>query len=137
MMRDGLVRDVVRPCDPPPALTVSQWADGARVLPESSASRGARYRTDRVPYLRDVMDCSTAAGVQRIVVMKAHQVGASEAIYNVVAFHMVYRACPMLLVMPTADAGQAVAKERIGDLIRSTPAVRAVVHHKRSPGPLA
>lgn len=136
-MRDVLVHDVVRLCDPPPALTVSQWADASRVLPESSAARGARYRTDRVPYLREVTDCTTAPGVGRIAVMKAHQVGASETVYNAIAFHMVYRPCPMLLVMPTADAGQAVAKERIGDLIRSSPAVRAVVQHKRSPGPLA
>jgi phage terminase large subunit GpA-like protein len=133
----ALAPEVLRICEPPPALTVSEWSDAERLLPESSAARSARYRTAFVEYLRDVMDQATAPSVTRLAVMKAHQVGASEALYNVLGYHMQHQPSPMLLVMPTADAGQAVAKERIGDLIRSCPAVGAIVQSKRSPGPLA
>jgi hypothetical protein len=132
----ALAPDVLRICEPPPALTVSEWSDAERLLPESSAARGAAYRTAFVEYLRGVMDNAIAPGVTRLAVMKAHQCGASEALYNILAYHMVHRPSPMLLVMPTADAGQAVAKERIGDLIRSSPAVGAIVQSKRSPGRL-
>ena len=137
MAATDLAPSIVALCEPPPAFSVSEWADAERILPESSAARGARYRTAHVEYLRELMDSAFAPGLTRISMMKAHQIGASEALYNIIAYAMVHRPCPQLLAMPTADAGQAVAKERIGDLIRSCPAVRAVIHHKRSPGPLS
>jgi phage terminase large subunit GpA-like protein len=135
-MGDHLVTDIVRLYRPPPVLTVSEWADQARKLPERSASRGARYRTDAVPYLREVMDCTLVPGVTRIVLAKSAQCGGSEALHNVIGFHMAHRACPMLLILPTAESAQAASKERIGDLLRGTPALRALVETKRSPGPL-
>ena len=37
-------------------MTVSEWADRYRVLPPFSAEPG-RWRTARLPYLREPMDC--------------------------------------------------------------------------------
>ena len=58
----------------PPRLTVSAWADTFRQLPRTSAEPG-RWRTERVPYMRDVMDAFTQNDVERIVVKSAAQVG--------------------------------------------------------------
>src|SRR5690554_5240656 len=86
---------------PPPDLTVSQWADRERVLPETAAARGAKWRTDDVPYLRGVMDAVHEPGVTRIAVKKAAQVGGSEALHNILGYHMAFDPCPMLFVHPT------------------------------------
>src|SRR5580693_7759278 len=60
---------------PPPELTVSAWADRERYLsPESSAEPG-RWRTSRVPYLKEIMDAVTDPAIRKIVVIKSSQIG--------------------------------------------------------------
>ena len=45
---------------PEPPIPVSDWADRHRILPPTSAEPG-RWRTDRTPYLRAVMDALSTA----------------------------------------------------------------------------
>ena len=60
-------------------LTVSQWADVNRVLSTKSSSEPGKWRTDRTPYLREIMDClSSNNPIQQVVFMKGAQVGATE-----------------------------------------------------------
>ena len=42
---------------PDPLLTVSEWADRHRVLSQRASSEPGRWRTERTPYLREIMDC--------------------------------------------------------------------------------
>lgn len=66
--RDGL--------KPDPLLTVSEWADRYRVLSQRASSEPGRWRTDRTPYLKEIMDClSPASRVQRVALMKGAQIG--------------------------------------------------------------
>lgn len=70
--RDGLTPD--------PALTVSEWADRHRVLSPRASAEPGRYRTDRTPYMRAIIDAlSPTHPARRIVVMKSAQVGFWEA----------------------------------------------------------
>ena len=49
----------LRALEPPPDLTVSQWADKFRYLsPEASAEPG-KWHTSRAEYLRGIMDAIT------------------------------------------------------------------------------
>lgn len=118
---------------PPPKLTVSEWADQTRLLPETSGARGARWRTDSVPYLRGIMDAVHEPGITKIAVMKCHQVGGSEAMHNVLGYFIEYDPCPMLFVHPTSHVADEWSKERLSDMVRSTPALASVVREKRSP----
>jgi Phage terminase large subunit (GpA) len=69
--RDGL--------KPDPLLTVSEWADRYRVLSQRASSEPGRWRTERTPYLREIMDClSPASPVQRVALMKGAQIGGTE-----------------------------------------------------------
>ena len=56
---------------PPELRTVSEWADERRMLPQTSAARGAKWRTNAVPYLRAVMDAVNEVGVTKIALKKA------------------------------------------------------------------
>ena len=116
---------------PPPRFTVSQWADAHRMLPESSAARGARWRTATAPYLAGIMDVVHEPGVSMAALMKCHQSGGSEALQNIIGYSIQHDPCPMLVVHPTAAMAQAYSKERLSDMIRSTPALRAVVRTRR------
>lgn len=121
-------------CTPPPVLTVSEWADQERVLPEASAARGGRWRTATAPYLAGIMDAVHEPGVRKIALMKCHQSGGSESLNNILGYYIEHQPAPMLLVHPTALAAEAFSKERLSDMIRTTPALRAVVQDKRMPG---
>lgn len=117
----------------PPDLTVSEWSDEKRILPETSGARGSRWRTAAVPYLRGPMDAVHEPGVNTIAVRKCSQVGGSEALHNILGYHIEHKPCPMLFVHPTTEVAEEWSKERLADMIRSTPALRAVVRDKRQP----
>lgn len=118
---------------PPPRLSVSEWADRTRLLPETSGARGARWRTSAVPYLRGIMDAVQEPGVSKIALMKCHQVGGSEALHNIVGFFIEHDPCPMLFVHPTAHVADEWSKERLADMVRTTPALTSLVREKRTP----
>jgi phage terminase large subunit GpA-like protein len=118
---------------PPPALTVSEWADAHRHLPEASAAKGARWSNATAPYLVGIMDTTLEPGVQTLGVMKASQTGVSECVNNAIGYFIEHRPSPMLLVHPTTGAAEAFSKERLGDMIGSTPALRRRVSDKRLP----
>jgi phage terminase large subunit GpA-like protein len=122
-----LIGDVAPSLAPPPELTVSQWADANRFLPETSGARGARWMTDAVPYLRGVMDAVHEPGVKTIALKKAAQIGGSEAIHNILGYHIEYDPCPILMVHPSDSVAEEWSKERLADMIRTTPALDAVI----------
>lgn len=126
--------DVVASWAPLRRLRVSEWADLHRRLPETSAARGGQWHTETTPYLRGIMDAVHEPGVRTIVVMKAAQVGGSEALHNILGYRMQYDPSPMLIVHPTMHVAEAWSKERLADMIRSTPALREVVQDKRISG---
>src|ERR1051325_53867 len=56
---------------PDPLLTISQWADKYRTLSQRASSEPGQWRTDRTPYLREIMDClSPSSHIERTVFMK-------------------------------------------------------------------
>lgn len=117
---------------PPPVLTVSEWADANRILPQSSAAVGAHWRTSHVPYLRGIMDAVHEPSVRKIAVMKAAQVGGSEAIGNIIGFCIEHDPAPIVLVQPSDKVAEEYSKERLADMIRSTPALAAAVDETES-----
>ena len=118
---------------PLPALSVSEWADRERMLPETSAARGGRWRTSTAPYLAGIMDAIREPGIRKLALMKCHQSGGSEAINNILGYSIAHQPAPMLLVHPTAAVAEAFSKERLSDMVRTTPALRSVVQDKRMP----
>lgn len=134
MTAPTVIREWARVIAPPQVQKISEWADAYRRLPEASAARGGRWRTSTAAYLRGIMDAAVEPGVRTIALRKAHQCGGSEALNNVIGYFVACDPCPMLLVHPTAAAAEAFSKERLSDMIRSTPALAAVVQDKRMPG---
>ena len=118
---------------PPPLLSVSEWAEANRRLPETSSARGAAWRNETTPYLKGIMDAVLEPGVTKLALMKAVQSGGSEALHNILGYFIQYDPSPMLFVHPTAMVAEEWSKERLADMLRSTPALRAVVRDRRQP----
>jgi phage terminase large subunit GpA-like protein len=118
---------------PPPNLSVSQWADRERFLsPESSAEPG-RWRTTRVPYLKEIMDSLTDPAVKKVVVIKSSQVGFTQGVLgNVLAYHMDQDPAPVLVIQPTLEMAEAWSRDFLAPMIRDTPALVGKVSDPRS-----
>lgn len=129
----SLVAKWVSVLEPPPELTVSEWAERHRMLPEASAARGGKWANATAPYLVGVMDAVTDPAVRVLAIEAAHQVGKTEALNNVVGYHIHHDPCSILMVLPTAAMAEAHSKERLADMIRSTPELAAVVRDKAQP----
>ena len=121
---------------PEPQITVSEWADAHRILPETAAEPG-NWRTDRTPYLREIMDClSVSSVIERVVFMKGAQLGATEAGLNWTGYVIHNAPGLMLHVMPSLEAMRRTVRTRIDPLIADCPvlAERVVKARSRDPG---
>lgn len=126
--REGFSRHLA----PPPTLTVSQWADQFRRLaPESSAEPG-QWRTDRVPYLREIMDAISDPRIERITVMASSQSAKTEVLLNAAGYFMHQDPAPILLVEPTIGEAEQFSKTRVAPMIRESPALRGLVGSART-----
>ena len=118
---------------PDPDLTVSEWADRHRMLSGRASAEPGRYRTARTPYMREIMDrLSPGDTTQRIVFMKAAQVGATEAGNNWIGFAIHQAPGPMLAVQPTVELAKRNSRQRIDPLIEESPDLRERVKPARS-----
>lgn len=79
------------------------------------------------------MDACSNANISEVVVMAGAQLGKSEALLNIIGYHIDIDPCPILVLQPTLDMAQAFSKDRVAaGLIRSTPAIRGKVKDPRS-----
>jgi len=117
---------------PPPKLTLSQWSDGNRYLPAESSAEPGRWRTDRVEYLRGVMDAISEPTIETVVFKKASQVGASEVAVNAIGYFIDHDPSPMLMFQPRDKDAEDFSKDRIAPTIRDTPCLRAKISDPKS-----
>jgi phage terminase large subunit GpA-like protein len=118
---------------PDPTLTISEWADAHRFLSPRASAEPGRYRTDRTPYMRAIMDAlSPTHPARRVVFMKAAQVGATEAGNNWIGYVIHHAPGPMLAVQPTVELAKRFSRQRIQPLIAESPALRERVKPSRA-----
>ena len=79
------------------------------------------------------MDACSDPSVREVVVMAGAQLGKSEAILNVIGFHIENDPSPILVLQPTVEMAQSFSKDRIANgLIRATPCLRDKVKDPRA-----
>jgi phage terminase large subunit GpA-like protein len=118
---------------PDPALTVSEWADRHRLLSPRASAEPGRYRTDRTPYIREIVDAlSPMNPTRRVVVMKSAQVGFTEGGNNWIGYVIHHAPGPMLAVQPTVELAKRFSRQRVDPLISESPALRERVRPARS-----
>jgi phage terminase large subunit GpA-like protein len=99
---------------------------------KASAEPGP-WRTDRTPYLKDVMDClSITSPVQRVVLMAGAQLGKTEGGANWLGYVIDHAPGPMLMVQPTVDMAKRLSKQRLESLISDTPCLAEKIAPARS-----
>jgi phage terminase large subunit GpA-like protein len=112
----------------PPERLVSAWADAERVLGPEEGPFPGRWRTDRVPYLRDVMDAlSLAHPARRVTLMASAQVGKTMALLNLAGQVIAETPTTVLWVLPSLDEAQKFNRDKLEPMLANSPAVSAKV----------
>ena len=118
--------------EPEPELTVSEWADTYRILPETSNEAGP-WRTARVPYAKEIMDALSPSHWAEIVVfMKGTQIAGTEIGNNWIGFTIHHAPGLMMVVNPSLKDVKKNTQTRIDPLIAATPELAGRVVPPRS-----
>lgn len=117
--------------EPPPDLTLSQWADKYRRLSAESGSKGGRWDSSQAPWQREIMDAITDIGIEKVVVMSAAQMGKTDAfLLNTIGYYMHYDPCTILCMQPTLSLAETMSKDRLMPMVRDTPVLRDKINEK-------
>jgi len=127
--RDGF-RDGLKP---DPILTVSEWADQYRMLSQRASAEPGHWRTERTPYLKEIMDSLSATSpIQSVTLIKGAQLGGTEAGSNWIGYIIDHAPGPVLAVQPTVEMAKRNSKQRIEPLIQESERLREKVKSPRS-----
>ena len=115
--------------EPPPIISISEWSDRYRVLSSSASSEPGRWRTSKVPYMREVMDVfSPHHPAQEIVFQKCARIGGTEgAVNNVVGAYMHMAPSPIMVAQPSEGDAEEWSKDSLDPMIETTPELRGLV----------
>ena len=119
LLVDGVFAEFMRP---PESLTVSEWSDKYRFLSGKASSEPGPWRTERTPYLREIMDCLSArSGIEEVVLMCGAQLGKTESGNNWIGYIIDVDPGPIMAVQPTIDLAKRYSQQRIGPLLSHSP----------------
>lgn len=122
-MRRGLAR--------PEKLSGSAWAQRHRQIADKYAAQKGAWRNDRVPYLAEIMDVMADPNVRKVAVIKAEQVGGTEAMNNFVLRAVHQDPGPLLWLWPTDDVARVFCTERFTPTIKACRAVAGEFTERR------
>jgi phage terminase large subunit GpA-like protein len=106
---------------PPPAETLSMWADRRRILAASGSAEAGPYRAARTPALVEIADAISDPTIEEIVVMKSAQAGLTELLVNAILRAIDVAPVPTLYVMPTLEMAQALMRTRVRPALELMP----------------
>jgi len=98
--------------------TCAKWAVARRVMED-----GKPYSIRDYPYIKEILNSQA----QKNFVMKAAQVGLSEAAWTMALYHTEFHNKPCLYYFPTEKMANTFSKTRISDAIQLSDYLRTVV----------
>src|SRR5262245_43207919 len=130
---DTCLKELAAALEPPPTITVSQWADAHRMLSSEASAEQGHWNTSRAEYQREIMDClSPSSPYETVVLKKSSQIGGTEMLNNLIGFIVACEPGPVLVVQPRVEDAKAWSKDRLAPMIRDTPVLRGKVADVRT-----
>lgn len=126
-----IYRRIFSKLKPPPEMKMSDWADQYRRLSQGASAEPGRWRTEKVPHQKEIMDTIAAVKVKKVVVMSSAQIGKTEgAVLNTIGYYMHYDPAPVLIMQPTIQMAEAFSKDRLSKMLQDTPVLSGLVNDK-------
>ena len=111
---------------PKEVLTLAEWAETYRILPDTGARPGQFSLAD-TPYMRGVYEAYSDTKLETIVLMCGAQLGKTEFILNVIGYHLHYYPAPMVAVQPNETLAHDLSKKRLAPMLRCNPEIGRLV----------
>lgn len=129
----ALITGFIEGLKPQPKLTLREWSEANRVLPQKAAAEPGPYRMGRTPFLIKISDClSNHSTYQKVVGIKGSQLGFSELGFNWMGYRADTVGGSFMYLMPTIDTMERNVKVRINPMIESTPSLQEKFGKARS-----
>lgn len=103
---------------------LSTWADAHRIIGDGAGPEPGPWRTDRTPYMRQIMDAVTDPAVREVVMCTGVQLGKTELLLNTICYYMLHEPSPIMLVEPSDDLARDVGSDRVDTMIGASPELR-------------
>ncbi|WP_242183106.1 phage terminase large subunit family protein [Sphingomonas sp. CARO-RG-8B-R24-01] len=124
-LADALADTRRRNLQPPPALTLSQWAARYAVLSAETSAQTGRFRA--YAYQVGMMDAVTDPSVTRVTIMKSARVGYTKILDHVVGYYIHQDPSAMLVVQPRVEDAEDYSSTEIEPMLRDTPVLAEAV----------
>ena len=122
---EKLIKVINESWEPPTSLTVSQWADKFRFLSAETSNESGLWRTERTPYLKEIMDAlSASSNLTHISVMKGAQLGLTETAINWIGYIVDVAPATSLFLMPSQGLINSVNEQKIDPLFKYCPSLK-------------
>lgn len=113
---------------PKERLSVWMWADKYRMLSAKDSAEPGPYRSDRTPYLKEIMEeLSNTSLTKKVVFKKGAQVGATAAGLNWIGYIVDHDPGMTMIVWPTLPDAKKNSKIRLDPMIDATPRLKAKI----------
>ena len=120
----------IRPEQPVSLVT---WSDEKRILSSKASAEPGKWRTSRVPFMREIMEClSVTSDVQIVALMKGAQIAGTEVGNNWIGYIIDHAPAPMMAVQPTIDMGKRWSRQRFSPMVDDMPNLQEKVASARS-----
>lgn len=117
---------------PPPALTVSQWADEFLYLSAEDSAEPGKFKTERAPYQRGMMDAVSDSAIKEVVYCTSSQIGKTLISKAILGYHIHQDPGPLLVMQPTVSVAETFSKDRLAPMVRDTPVLRDLIADPKS-----
>lgn len=105
-----------------PHLLIYEWADEHRMIPSEGSPEPGRWRSNRMPAMKEIMEClSPSHPCSRVCFIKPIQIGGTEIIINWWGFTAHLAPGPFLFVQSTGEMIKKTSKQRLAPTIKETP----------------
>lgn len=112
---------LARLVEPPPRLRISEWADAHAYLPAEGNAEPGKYRVDRMPYQKAMLDDPLDPNVVEIVWMIASQLGKTLCIILILEYFIDHQPTKILVVYPKLDDAKDWMRDKFIPATRDTP----------------
>jgi phage terminase large subunit GpA-like protein len=117
---------------PPPDLSVSEWANDYLYLSPEDSSEPGKFRVDRAPYQRGMMDAVSDSSIKEIVYCTSSQIGKTLISKAILGYHIHQDPGPILVIQPTTEMAETFSKDRLAPMVRDTPELRGLIADPKS-----
>lgn len=124
-LQAGLLSARRRNIQPPPKLTLSQWAAKYAVLSRETSAQTGRFHA--FPYQIGIMDAITDPTVEMVTVQKSARVGYTKILDHVAGYYIHQDPSPILVVQPRVEDAEDYSVTEIEPMLRDTPVLAEIV----------